>query len=315
MAAWVIGGGALACGSGAAATPEGGPVSTEPALRSYEPCAVEEQVGEFVIELASGFTRVGGKVEDGVAPQQVPVERAAGGECRLLTPPRLLCDPGCPSSTETCSEGNQCVPLPNGRDVGTVTVQGLVVPLRMSANPATKSYSNPAVPRLPPLGFAAGADLRLSSSGGDYAPFELRGWGVSLLEVTAEPIQITEGNPMSLSWGVPEDTGPAYVQLQLNINNHGSNKAWLECAFADTGSGEIPAALVDELLAVGRSGFPTLTLTRQSASSRVIEPGCVQLLVTSQFSTDVEVPGVISCNSSSECPVGQNCLPLERYCQ
>jgi hypothetical protein len=276
---------------------------------------VEEQVGEFVIELGSGFTRVGGKVEDGVTPGQIPVERARAGECRMLTPPRLLCDPGCASSSEACDADNQCVPLPKGRDVGTITVHGLVVPLQMSANPATKSYSNPAIPRLPPLGFAAGADLRIVSSGGDYAPFELRGWGVSLLEVTTEPIRITEGNPMPLSWQVPDDTGPAYVQLQLNINNHGSNKSWLECAFADTGSAEVPAALVDELLAVGRSGFPTLTLTRQSASSRSIEPGCVQLLVTSQFSTDVEVPGVISCNASSECPAGQSCLPLERYCQ
>lgn len=307
------------CGSeeGPASAAAGGPSLGGPDAGAlpYEPCAPEDEVGEFVIELDAEFTRVGGKVSDRISPIQVPVVVASEGECQLVTPPTLLCEPGCPASTETCGASNVCVPLPRNQDLGTVTVHGMVVPIEMTPNPNTRSYANPAVPRLPHPGFEPGADLRITTGGGDYEPFELRGWGVSLLEVPPDPIRVQSGSPSAVIWGAPGEAGPARMHVLLNINNHGSNKAWVECDFPDTGAGEIPATLIDGLVAQGFSGFPTLTLTRRTASSVDIEPGCVELLVTSAFSGDAEVEGVTSCNDASECPTGQTCLPLERYCQ
>ena len=164
-------------------------------------------------------------------------------------------------------------------------------------------------------GFEPGADLRITTQGGDYAPFELRGWGVSPLEVPPAPLRVQGGTAASVLWGAPADAGPARIHVLLEINNHGSNKARVECDFPDTGVGEIPATLIDGLIAQGFSGFPTLTLTRRTASSVAIEPGCVELLVTSVFSGDAEVEGVTSCNNPSECPAGQTCPLPERYCQ
>jgi hypothetical protein len=309
------------CGSGGDADPAhanagtGGQEQSEARLLAYEPCAEEQKVGEFVIELASAYTSVRGKVEDAVSPNQVPHTLQAEGACRLLKPPRLLCDPGCAFSTETCAENNECVPLPNATDVGTVTVGGLLVPVQMQPNPATKNYVNPATPRLPQPGFQPGAALSISTSGGDYLPFELRGWGVSLLDGATNQLVLQPGAPMAVAWQTPSDPGPAHLHMNLEINVHGSNKAWVECDVPDTGSAQIPASLVDALFAEGRSGFPTLTLTRRTANSRLIEPGCVQLLVSSEVSAPVEVPGIVSCEDASSCDAGQVCLTLERYCQ
>lgn len=314
---------ALACGSDPAETSDadvlssllgddgGVAVSDLP----YAPCAAEDMVGRFVIELAADYTRVGGNVSDGVLPTRVPAELARDGECRLVEVVPSTCTPACAAGTETCGASQACVPLPQPRDVGLVGVAGLAVPLTMHPNAVTRAYSNPGQPALPHPGFAPGADLRLATSGGDYAPFSLRGYGVSALSLALGPIQVVAGAPVMLSWSAPEVVGPARVHIALNVNHHGSSNAWVECDFADTGSAQIPAGLVDALIAKGRSGFPTLTATRRSATSVGIEPGCVELLVVSEVASSIEVDGIVSCNTSMACPLGQSCLPVERFCQ
>ena len=279
----------------------------------YAPCSDEAAVGEFSIELAPDFTSVDGKVFDGVNPALVPDELASDGACRLVTLPNLLCDPGCPATTQVCAEGNQCVPLPLARDVGTVSVSGMARAIEMTPNAATGNY-RPPPPALPHPGFAPGADLRLSASGGAYAPFELRGWGIAALEVTPG-ITVTEGQPVAIVWAPPASAGPARLHARLNINNHGSSNTWIECDFDDTGAAEIPALLVDGLIAEGASGFPSITLARRTASSTSIEPGCVQLLVQSTLDLDVSLTGLTSCDTDVECPDGQTCKPVERYCE
>lgn len=314
---------ALACGSEPADTSDsdvlaslllddGGVAASE---LPYAPCAPEDLVGRFVIELAEDYTRVGGNVSDGVLPTRVPTELARDGECRLVEVVPSRCTPTCSAATEICDTTQTCVPLPQPRDVGSVGVAGLAVPLTMRPNGVTRAYSNPGQPALPHPGFAPGADLRLATSGGDYAPFSLRGWGVSALSLDPGPIVVAAGSPVALAWSAPELVGPARVHVSLNVNHHGSSNAWVECTFADTGSAQIPAMLVDALMAKGRSGFPTLTSTRRTATSVGIEPGCAELLVVSEVTSSIEVDGIVSCNTSMACPLGQSCLPVERFCQ
>jgi hypothetical protein len=280
----------------------------------YEPCAVENAVGQFLVTLGDGFTSVEGKVEDGVVPSLIPTELQRAGECRLVTLPNLLCDPGCTPATQTCGDNNQCLPIPQAHDVGTVTVTGLARDVQMTPNAATGNY-RPGPPALPHPGFAPGADLRISTSGGDYEPFQLRGWGISALELP-DPIAVSEGQPATISWAPPADAGPARVYAVLNVNNHGSSNTKIECDFADTGTGVIPAALVDALIARGASGFPTITLQRRTATSVDIPPGCVQFLVSSGGEFDITLSGLVSCDDDdSVCPEGQTCKPIERYCE
>ncbi|HTV18253.1 MAG TPA: hypothetical protein VMG12_06270 [Polyangiaceae bacterium] len=318
-----IGAAALGCGdepssdggAGGSAAANGGWGGVDASLLPYEPCAVDAQVGRFEIELGDGFTRVGGEVSDAVLGSRVPAEVDAQGDCRLLQAVVTTCAPACPVASEACSPAGTCVALPRKRDVGTVTVRGLAVPLEMQPNAATRSYANPAQPMLPNPGFVPGADLRIASAGGDYAPFELRGWGISPLVLSGDVIDVRRGQPVRLGWAAPGEAGPARVNVELNINFHGSNSAWIECDFPDTGMGEIAASLVDGLFARGLSGNPTLTATRRSATSVEIEPGCVEMLVFSEVSTPVQVEGVVTCRTSSECPPPQMCLPVELFCQ
>jgi len=281
---------------------------------SYEPCAAGQRVGSFSIELAEQFTSVGGKVFDAVAPRDVPLEVASEGACKLFAAPVLQCNPPCDATSQVCAEGNECRSQPAARDLGKVTIRGLLVPLDLQPNLVTKAYTNPASTRLPHPGFEPGAPLRLSSSGGDYTPIDLRGWGVTLLEGVTNPIRVRVGQAVTLSWQAPADAGPARVHLNLNVNHHGSTSSWLECDVPDTGSATIPVALVDALLARGQSGFPTLTVTRRSVSSTVIEPGCVELLVSSESTSDVELDDFQSCGGPDDCAPGQACGP-EFFCQ
>lgn len=319
---FAIVGAALGCGdstaddgAGGASAASGGFGGVDASLLPYEPCPDDTGVGEFVIELGNGFTRVGGEVNDAVLGSDVPTEVDTEGDCRLLQDVVTTCDPGCPAATQACSPDGVCVALPRKRDVGSVTVRGLLVPLVMQPNASTRSYANPALPQLPNPGFVPGADLRIASAGGDYAPFELRGWGISPLVLSGDVIDVRRGQPVRLAWEAPEVPGPARVNVELNINFHGSNSARIECDFPDTGAAEIAARLVDGLFARGLSGNPTLTATRRSATSATIEPGCVQMLVYSEVSTPVQVEGVVTCRTSSDCPPPQMCLPVELFCQ
>jgi len=302
-------------GAGGAAASMGGFGGIDASLLPYEPCAADALVGQFEVELAEGFTRVGGQVSDGVVTSQVPEQLDSAGDCRLLRPLASTCAPACAFATETCSLAGACVPLPRTRDVGTVTVRGLVVPLEMRPNEITRNYANPALPRLPNPGFLPGSDLRINSQGGDYAPFELRGWGVSPLILSGEVIDVRRGQPARLAWEAPEAPGPARVNVELNINFHGTNGAWIECDFLDTGAAEIPAQLIDGLFAQGLSGNPTLSAVRRSATSLAIEPGCVEMLVYSEVSTPVQVEGVVSCRDSSDCPPLEECVSVKLFCQ
>jgi hypothetical protein len=303
------GGGGSAAGGGAGSTGlgQGGVAAIE---LPYAPCDAAVRVGQFVIALGPGFTSVDGKVADAVS-SQVPDELGREGDCRLLKAALTTCTPACPAATQVCDRSSSCVPLPRAHDVGTVTVHGLVVPMTMSANAVTRSYTNAMI--LPAVAFLPGADLRITATGGDYAPFELRGWGVSPL-VLGEPIAVAPGSGTPITWQAPPVAGPSRVDVLLNVNLHGSSKAWIECDFADTGAGDIPATLIDGLIEQGLTGYPTLTATRRSATSQSIEPGCVELLVTADVTADVEVEGIVSCDTSAECPAGQTCLPVERFC-
>ncbi len=306
-----------ACGSGTSSGPAGSESNDGVNTRDlpYTPCSAESEVGEFAIELSEEYTSVGGKVWDGVTPRLVPAELMAEGSCRLLSPPPERCTPACAAGEEECSADAVCVPAPLARDVGVVTVAGLVAPVEMRPGDQTKNYTNPGVPALPHPGFTRGANLHLHAAGGDFEAFDLWGWGVTLLGVTTDPIEVRSGMPTLVEWQVPADVGPARVHASLDIDNHGSSGTWIECDVADAGSLSIPAALIDALFMRGRSGFPTLSLARRTATSVEITPGCVELLTQSQLDMDVQVEGITSCAGPAYCPLGQTCRFPERFCE
>ena len=107
--------------------------------------------------------------------------------------------------------------------------------------------------------------------------------------------------------------------MSMDIAHHGGGAARIDCDVPDTGSAKIPAGLIKELLDRGSAGFPQLLLTRLTADSVNIAPGCVDFLVSSSFKHALMVDGEVSCTCDNTdpscgkgtddvpCPTGQTC--------
>lgn len=272
-------------------------------------CAHGSKVGDIAIHVIpekneqSAYTAIQGLVLDSVEPRTVPELVQSVGECQLLRTPTFFCDPPCGAGL-VCDATNTCVPQPQARNVGTVSIRGMAIPISMEPGP-TNYYTNP--PNLPHPAFTAGAWLELDATGGDDTAFVLRGAAVGEVTTTSPDIRVEPGLPVAVSWVT--EGGPASVNVKLNINQHGGTPSWVECLVPDTGSFEIPAALVDELFGAGLSGFPSLWLTRRTIDSAELTTGCVEFTVQSELAIQVEVPGVTSCMDDDDCPPGQTCQP------
>ena len=270
----------------------------------YRPCTAATKVGGFRIDLGKGYTGVQGQVFDGVVPTNVSEVVETSGECKLLRKRTLLCNPRCVPG-KTCDDKGVCIPTPTGVNVGKVTITGLKAPISMEPRAPIYYYTNSGT--LPHPAFEPGAAIRLSATGGDYSPFVLLGEGIDALEVTAKEIPVDRGKATVIAWKPPTVKGKAKVHINLNIANHGGTPVRIECEVDDTGSFSIPEALVTKLVDFGFSGFPTVNLTRRTADSTTLAPGCVELVVTSEVSIPVALAGVVSCTTDKDCPAGKTC--------
>ncbi|HEX6274421.1 MAG TPA: hypothetical protein VFZ53_15370, partial [Polyangiaceae bacterium] len=275
-------------------------------LLPYEPCELSARTGTFTVELGDGFTAVMGSVRNAVTPSDVPELVEEAGSCTLFRARNLFCDPPCASGT-TCGESLSCVASPSNQSVGTVGVTGLAVPLEMMPS-AVNTYTNPARPELPHPGFSEGATIVLSASGAaGYSPFELEGRGIAALALDDAPLSVVRGQPLALRWTPPAQQYGQVVHLEFQFNRHGGTPTWLECDAPDTGSFDVPASLLDALLDLEVSGWPTLTAARRTVDSTDVASGCVELRVISAVTLDVSLPGITSCDSENPCPPPQEC--------
>jgi len=272
---------------------------------NYAPCTLDTRVGGFVVTLAEEYTGINGQVLGGVVPVNIPELIAEEGDCKLLKSRNLFCDPGCVPG-ETCGEEGTCIPYPEALSVGSVTVTGLKTTETMEAKwgnhyTNTGSLEHPA--------FETSASLHLSATGGEIEAFGLYGVGVSPLIISLESKQVSasNGTGITLQWEAGPTEEGIRVQIELNINNHGSTNAWIACEVEDTGGFEISAELLSALYDFGVSGFPSLSLTRRSADSVELSIGCVEFFVESEAAVAIEFEGVTSCTSDNQCPPGQSC--------
>jgi hypothetical protein len=117
------------------------------------------------------------------------------------------------------------------------------------------------------------------------------------------------GQAVTLSWEPPAEAGRSRVLVNLNINLHGSEPVRVECDAEDDGSLEIAPELIDALLDSEYSGFPAVTLARQTAEAIDGPDGCIDFRVRATLPRHpVQVEGLDSCNDlQPECPDGQSC--------
>ena len=266
---------------------------------TYAPCTPATHVGGFEIILGDGFTSVQGQVFDRVTPSRVVDTISTDGACAWVRAPSLVCNPACEVGM-TCGSGSTCVPSPVARDVGTITAAGLAAAVTME--PRAPAYFYNFTGTLPHPGFAAGAGLRVDGTG-----ISLLGWGIDPLVVGATTVEIQRQMPLTLTWTPPSLSGPAKVEISVNVNGHGLVGSHIECVVDDTGSFTIPEPMITSLVDDGLSGFPSLTLRRTTTDSADVSGGCIELDVESATTLEVTVPGLESCDGDEDCTPPETC--------
>lgn len=276
-------------------------------------------IGTFQVSLiapdaatgAAGYTAVIGKVADGPTPSQlIWTESSRSGACVLSKPSVPFCNTPCGGSA-VCVAQNTCKPYPTTKSVGTVKATGLKTTAgasEFSMDPIAGNYQTPGGTTLLYPAFAEGGAITLSAAGGVYSPFSLGSVGIAPLQITSQNLQVATGQLVRLTWTPPQKSIGSKISVKLDISHHGGTKGMIECTTDDTGTLDIAASLVTELINLGTAGFPTILVTRKApVGSAVIAPGRVDLVIQSAIEQAVTVPGVTSCNSSTDCKNGMTC--------
>lgn len=281
------------------------PEVSPPIDDGYSRCELENKVGALDVDLGLTYPTIYGSVADGVVPFTVMDVAQRVGECTLLRPPDLFCDPPC-AGGETCDVGGECITSPTNQEQGTVEIFGLSGDVAMDPIPPTQVYSfNGSIPYPP---FAPGDPIELYANRvGDG--FSMIAHGVERLELLQDAMDLASGQVSTLSWTPPSSIVDTRVSVSVNIANHGGIPARIECYAEDDGTLDIDSSLVTGLLDVGFSGFPSVTITRHSSDTTQLLEGCVQFVVKSEVVLPALIPGLISCSDDEDCPQGQSCLP------
>jgi hypothetical protein len=256
---------------------------------------------------SSGTTNVFGKVYDGSTPEAlIWTQTRESGGCKLSVPKVPFCDPSCGSAI--CVADDKCQPFPAAKTAGAVRVTGLTTssgPQEVTLTEVSKAYQLPGSVTLAYPPFAEGTPVRFAAAGGDYTAFALEAKGIKPLTITSQSMTVESGKPLTVTWsGAPSQ---ASIFVKLDLSHHGGSKGKIECDVADTGTIEIAAPLITELVGLGVAGFPTVVVARRSIGSAQISAGRVDLVVTSDIEAPVNIPGVISCTDKQDCPAQQDC--------
>ncbi|HZF50632.1 MAG TPA: hypothetical protein VE093_18365 [Polyangiaceae bacterium] len=295
--------------------PDGGPADASPGDPSI-------LAGTFQVRLVApvpamngepetaGYAAVLGKVYDGPTPSQIVWEKGTkDGACQLLTPRVPFCSTPCGGSA-VCVEDEMCQPYPSAHSVGKVTAKGLKTEsgaTEFSMQPIANNYQTPAGLKLLYPPFAEGDNVTFEASGDHFSAFSVQSTGISPLEITSASIAIEKDLPIKLTWTPPGKAGTTTIHVKLDISHHGGTKGLIECDTEDTGSLELSAAILTELVNLGVAGFPTISVMRRAVGSTTIAPGRVELVVASDVERPVQIPGLTSCTDDTQCPSGQTC--------
>ncbi len=270
-------------------------------------------IGTFQVKLVAptdagaGYTSVVGRVQDGPTPSAIVWEqRAADGDCRLLVPRVPFCATPCGGSA-ACVENDRCQSYPTAQAVGTVTVTGVRTSdgaTTFDMTPVANTYQPAGGVMLPFPAFAEGEAIHMAAAGSAWtSAFALDARGISPLALTTSPVRIQTGQALDLAWTAGTQSSPR-ITVRLDISHHGGTRGKIECDTADDGSLTIGASLLTQLVSLGVAGYPTIVVTRVASGSTAIRAGRVELTVSSEVETAVEIPNLRSCTSDTDCDGG-----------
>lgn len=271
--------------------------------------------GSFVVELVrngpnTGFTSISGLIYTGPNPSPVGWKQISqSGSCKLYTPVVPFCNPGC-GSQAACVEDGKCEAYPTAIGAGKITVKGIktvsgltefVMDPQMSLN-----YQQPSTLEFRP--FAEGGAISMSAAGDTgISAFTLTGKGISPLVMLHDTLPLPGGQPIVVEWTPAIDPTASKLFILVDVSHHGGSKGKIECEVPDNGKLTIPAAMADQLRALGVSGYPKLEATRKAITLNADVK--VELVLQSIVVTPVSIPGLVSCFDDTECKSWQKCQP------
>ena len=245
-----------------------------------------------------GYTTAIGRFFDGAQPEILALEpRLEQAECTLFVPKAPFCNVPC--APAVCTSDDVCTDYPMPRAVGTLKLDGLGAAVSMEPTSSLLVYQSPSLayppcePGAPVSASATGVALQADC----IAPLTLLG---------PDPLPIVAGSPLHLSWLAADDTSHSRLRIKLDVSHHGGSKGEIDCEVPDTGSYDIPAAMLTELLGLGLAGFPTINLNRVALGADVGNPH-LSLVLSSDITRAVDT-GIVSCVDATTCPDGQSCL-------
>ncbi|MCB9765166.1 MAG: hypothetical protein H6739_35660 [Alphaproteobacteria bacterium] len=268
--------------------------------------------GGFTVDSNEDYATVDGQVSDGVVPADILTELVVAGDCTIWRRENPFCDPGCASGT-VCDHDGQCVPYPEGQNLGTVTVSGLSTAVSMEPVEPGWSYFDTSLDNPP---WTPGDLITLRTGEGVYDPVTMHGVAPEALVIESADWYLTPGEPFTVRWDAASEGTRTEVVLRLRVDQHGLTPSALECVFEDDGEGEVPAATFDSLVEYGLTGFPFGDLRRRTVDHAALsDGGCAEFHLTSSRLARVEVEGYTPCRTDRECPDGQECNELLERCE
>jgi hypothetical protein len=299
-----------ACSSSDGSKPDGGAAGD-----AGPPADPAQEIGAFLVQIDTSmsppYTSFDGFVRSGAAPANVVWKTTAQqGPCKLVVPEIPFCDPGCTGGT-VCTASGRCLTQPVARSAGRIRLRGLTAEsgaaeIAMTPMGTQMDYQLPtglliAYPPFPPDG-----RVELDADGGDVGAFSLSTRAIAPLELAATPV-VKPGSGFALRWTAPPAGATSVIHAVFDLSLHAGTKGRIECELPDTGAHDVPASLMDGLIALGTAGFPKVTVTRQSQASTAVASGRVRLGVLCEVLRELMVEGQSSCTEDSECPPGRTC--------
>ncbi len=244
------------------------------------PCSPDTRVGGFFVSLFAASdigpsSHFGGAVFDSIDPAAVWTRQSTVGACSLWTGPGYTCNPGC-DSVSVCVAQDQCA-LRTIESFGTVTLTGFGSP---RSEPFNDGYFVDLLSTAPYPPAAAAAPVSVGGDGGAYGPITLHGEGIEPPTFDASALVLVGGQDFTFSWTPQTRSGMQQIQAIVDLGGESGATARIECDLPDSGTATIDGSLTASLVGYGVGETPVIDLTRGTADSTTLEPGCVDFTVT-----------------------------------
>lgn len=277
--------------SGGSSSSTAGTSSSTSDVRGSVVVSLNAAVGD-----GEAYSSLIGRFFNGPTPDPAPLKLdTKDASCELKVPLLPFCSDPC--SPDVCTADDECTPYPAAVAVGNIAVSGLGDALSLTPATSMIVYQSPSLP-YPPC--EAGTKVTASADG-----FALEAECIAPLELTGpEPLPVKTGEVVHVTWKAAADGAKSRIRIGLDVSHHGGKKGQIDCEVPDTGSFDIPEALVTKLIGLGLAGFPTINVNRVSLGVDA-KNAEVSLLLSSSVTRPVDT-GVKSCLDDAECD-GQTC--------